>query len=153
MGVDLAISKKSTADYTTTCVLAVKRSTNTIYILDWTRGHLDFPEQLKLVQSQYNKWKPAILGIESTVYQAALSQQLLSERDYPIKQIKPISDKTTRFMSRFTLFENGHVFLPTWHGLLGDFESEFATFPSTPHDDLLDATEIGLSLVDYAQLY
>jgi hypothetical protein len=32
-------------------------------------------------------------------------------------------------MSRFTLFENGRVFLPVGHGLTSEFESEFATFP------------------------
>ena len=153
MGVDLAISKKDSADYTTTCVIAVKRSSNTMYILDWTRDHLDFPEQLRLIQGQYNRWKPVLVGIESTAYQAALSQQLLTERAYPIRQLKPTTDKTTRFMSRFTLFENGHIFLPAWHSLLGDFESEFATFPSSKHDDLLDATEIALSMVGHAQMY
>lgn len=56
-------------------------------------------------------------------------------------------------MSRFTLFENGHVFLPAWHPMLGDFESEFATFPSSKHDDMLDATEIALSLVGHGEMY
>ena len=93
------------------------------------------------------------MGIESTSYQAALSQQLLSKRAYPIRQIKPTVDKTTRFMSRFTLFENGRVFLPPNHSLSDEFESEFASFPSAAHDDLLDATEIALSLVGYAQMY
>lgn len=37
--------------------------------------------------------------------------------------------------------------------MLGDFESEFATFPSSSHDNLLDATEIALSLVGHAKLY
>lgn len=55
MGVDVAISTKEAADYTMTCVIAVKRSFNTMYILDWTRDHLDFPEQLRLIQSQYNR--------------------------------------------------------------------------------------------------
>lgn len=127
MGVDLAISKKDSADYTTTCIIAVKKNNKNIYILDWTRDHLDFPEQLKLVSSQ-NRWKPLIVGVESTAYQAALSQQLLSERAYPIKQLKPTSDKTTRFMSRFTLFENGKVFLPINHHLLGEFENEFSVY-------------------------
>lgn len=131
----------------------MQKSNKNIYVLDWSRDHLDFPEQLKLVSSQYNRWKPLIVGVESTAYQAALSQQLLSTRAYPIKQLKPTSDKTTRFMSRFTLFENGKVFLPHGHHLLGEFENEFSVYPQVKHDDLLDATEIALSMISHHNLY
>ena len=49
-------------------------------------------------------------------------------------------------MSRFTLFENGRVFLPRSHFLLDEFISEFVSFPTARHDDLLDATGIALGL-------
>jgi hypothetical protein len=46
--------------------------------------------QLRLIQGQYDRWKPVLVGIESTAYQAALSQQLLTERAYPNRLNPPL---------------------------------------------------------------
>lgn len=144
-GWDLAISTKETADYTASCTIGVDYN-NDIYVLDWTRDRLLFPEQLKMVNRMYDRWNPLVIGVESTAYQAALPQAILAKRLLPIRNVKPVRDKVTRITGTFTAFEQGKVFLPPDHPLLGDFESEFVTFPSARHDDLLDATEIALSL-------
>ena len=144
-GWDLAISEKETADYTTSCTAKYSPLDGNIYILDWTREHLTFPEQQQEVIKQHNKWGTDLIGIETVAYQAALPQSL---RNYqlPIKGISRIKDKVTRITSAFTAFEQGQVFLPMDHPLIHEFENEYVHFPTGTHDDLLDATEIAISM-------
>lgn len=143
-GWDLAISEKETADYTCSCTLAVAADGH-IYILDWTRDHIDFPTQQRLVPQIQQRWDSALIGIEDNAYQAALPQALRGLR-LPIKTRTAVRDKVTKIQSTFTLFEQGLVHLPLDHPLLGEFENEYAMFPTGKHDDLLDATEMALSM-------
>lgn len=145
-GWDLAISQKDTADYTTSCTVAVENGTNDIYIIDWTRDHITFNEQIQMVNRQYDKHVPALIGIETVAYQAALPQAILVNRLLPIKNMVPNKDKVTKITSTFTAFEQGKVYLPNDHPLLREFEHEYIHFPTGKHDDLLDATEMAISL-------
>ena len=144
-GWDLAISTKETADYTCSCTLKVDNNTGHIYIIDWTRDHIDFPTQQKLVPSIQSKWNAALIGIEDNAYQAALPQSLRGLK-LPIKTRTAIKDKVTKIVSTYTLFEQGMVHLPSDHPLLGEFENEYSMFPTGRHDDLLDATEMAISM-------
>ncbi len=67
----------------------------------------------------------------------------------PLRGVKVTRDKVTKIQSTFSLFEQGLVVLPDSHPLRGEFENEFAMFPSGKHDDLLDATELALSQAMY----
>lgn len=145
-GWDLAISEKETADYTCSCTVSVDPRTNNIYILDWTREHISAPEQRNLVIQQYDRWNPMVVGIETNAYQLALPQMVLEQRMIPIKNIPTFKDKVTKLTSGFTFFEQGKVFLPIGHHLLGEFENEYTRFPQGTHDDLLDATNMAIEL-------
>jgi len=144
-GWDLAISEKETADYTTSCTAKYSPLDGNVYILDWTRDHLTFPEQQQGVIKQHQRWETDLIGIETVAYQAALPQSLRNHM-LPIKGISRIKDKVTRITSAFTAFEQGQVFLPMDHPLIHEFENEYVHFPTGTHDDLLDATEIAISL-------
>jgi len=143
-GWDLAISTKETADYTCSCTISVKPDGH-IYIRDWTRDHITFPEQQKLVPHIQHKYDAALIGIEDNAYQAALPQSLKGLM-LPIKTRTATKDKVTKIQSAFTLFEQGLVHLPLNHYLLGEFENEYSMFPTGKHDDLLDATEMAISI-------
>ena len=144
-GWDLAISEKETADYTTSCTVKQSNMTGAIYVVDWTRDHITFPEQQQEVIKQHGKWQPDLIGIETVAYQAALPQSL-RQYQLPIKGINRIRDKVTRITSSFTAFEQGQVYLPLNHPLLYEFEGEYVHFPTGTHDDLLDATEIAITM-------
>lgn len=144
-GWDLAISTKETADYTCSCTLKVDVNSGHIYIVDWSREHIDFPTQQKVVPQIQRKHNAALIGIEDNAYQAALPQSLRGLR-LPIKTRTAIKDKVTKIISSFTLFEQGIVHLPSNHPLLGEFENEYMLFPTGKHDDLLDATEMALAM-------
>lgn len=144
-GWDLAISQKETADYTCSCTIRKDNLTGNLFVVDWTRDHLTFPEQQQAVLNQHQRWGSDLIGIENVAYQDALPQSLKSHM-LPIKGVKPLRDKVTKIISTFTLFEQGIVYLPSKHPLLGEFENEYTYFPTGKHDDLLDATEMALSL-------
>ena len=148
-GWDMAISEKTTADYTCSCTLIHDTLHNKIYITDWTRDHIDFPKQVREVREQYQIHNPSVIGFEDVAYQRALPQQVQSESDtpLPIRLIPRVADKVARITTRFSLFENGTVYVNKKHPLYSEFEREFVTFNQGVHDDLLDATELALGLV------
>ena len=152
MGADLAISTKESSDYTCTAVIGVDQTNGDCYILDLSRSRITFPQQLDLIKRKANEYQPAIIGLESVSYQAALPQMLRKETNLPIREVKPFRDKVTRITSRFVMFENGKVFLPRNHPELEHFIDEYIYFPKGKHDDLLDAVEIALSLASTAAI-
>jgi len=154
-GYDLAISKRETADFTTSCTGSYHAPTGDVYIRDWTRQHLTFPEQVELVKNNYGKWHDSLVGIENVAYQEALPQQLAAEGGVhiPIKGIPRHRDKVTRLVAGFLPFEQNKVYVPKSHALLDDFVNEWVFFPNGRYDDLLDATETMLSLVRSTVLF
>lgn len=144
-GWDLAISEKESADYTVSCTVTVDPGNGNIYIRDWTREHMDFPTQQQAVINTQRRWNSTVIGIETNAYQAALPQSL-GKHLLPLRNVVRIKDKVTRITSAYTAFEQGQVYLPMGHPLLGEFENEYAYFPTGKHDDMLDATEMAITL-------
>jgi predicted phage terminase large subunit-like protein len=144
-GWDLAISEKESADFTVSCTVTVDTGNGNIYIRDWTREHMDFPTQQQAVIRQQQKWNSLVIGIETNAYQAALPQSL-GKYLLPLRNVVRIKDKVTRITAAYTAFEQGKVFLPMGHPLLGEFENEYAYFPTGKHDDILDAVEMAITL-------
>ena len=145
---DLAISTRETADYTVCTTLGISEE-NKIYVLDWYRGRIDFPTQVKMVEKFAKKYDPIQIGIESNAYQQALPQQLKETSMLPIKEVNRTKDKVTRISSGFVYFENGKVLLPETHPELDNFINEYVYFPNGKHDDMLDSMELALQLVKY----
>ena len=144
-GWDLAISQKETADFMCSATIKLNKLDGKMYLVDWTREHLTFPEQMQAVQNIQSKWNADLIGIESNAYQAALSQALAPYM-LPIKQIVATKDKVTKITSTFMQFSQGNVYLPLNHPLLGEFENEYVYFPTGKHDDMLDATQMAIQL-------
>jgi predicted phage terminase large subunit-like protein len=137
MGVDLAISEKTTADYTAVVTVGYHRSTGKIYVLDVWRGRCDFPTQVDTVLSIAAKYKPAAIGVEDVGYQRAFAQALSSRCRYAVRAIKHTKDKITRLApveARYSQKLVSHV-----RGLSFDFERELLAFPDSAHDDMVDA--------------
>lgn len=79
--VDLAISSKQSADHTVVQTYDVTPQ-NDLLLIDQVRGHLDNPEQQRLIKTLYLHLKPLFFKVESTGYQLALIQQV---RDTPVR--------------------------------------------------------------------
>ena len=145
LGVDLAISQKEDADYTSIAALS-RDSEGKVYVLDVARTRTDFGGVLRFVEDMAAKWNPALIGIEKVQYQAAVIQELLKRTRLPVRGIKPDKDKVTRFAPLEARYEQGLVYhVP---GLPHFFEDELLSFPIGKHDDCVDALSYAFQMVN-----
>lgn len=135
MGVDLALSTKTSADYTAIVVMS-RDEFGKLYVLDAVRERVDFPGALRLIRLMAEKWGPKSIAIEQVAFQAVVVQELLRQTTLPIRGVTPDKDKVTRAQPLALRYEQGLVFheqLPSW------FEDELLAFPQGAHDDSVDA--------------
>jgi predicted phage terminase large subunit-like protein len=137
MGVDLAISKSETADYSAIAVIGYDKDSGRRYVLDIWRGKEGFHEIVQMIVSMAAKWNPQRINIEAVQYQVAVVQELLRKTSLPVRAVKPERDKVTRFQGLHARYEQllvSHV-----RGLTPEFERELLSFPEGDHDDMVDA--------------
>ena len=136
LGVDLALSTKTEADWT--AIVAMSRdAAGTVYIHDAQRIRAPFHQVLRFIQQLADKWRPTIIAIEQVQYQAAVVQELLRTTRLPVRGVRPDKDKLTRFLPLAARYEQGLV--KHAPGLPGWFEDELLSFPVGEHDDAADA--------------
>jgi predicted phage terminase large subunit-like protein len=134
MGVDLAISKKTDADYTAAVILG--KHADHIHVIHASRTRAGFHGSVDFIRAIAHRYRPAIIAIENVQFQAAVVEQLLRDTNLPIVGIKPDKDKLTRFLPLAVRYEQGLV----WHEEdLNEYEDELLSFPVGRHDDLVDA--------------
>lgn len=141
-GVDLAISKKDTADYTAIVSALVfgRNEKMRIYILpNPINKRLSFPEQVELLK-QHSKislnGESDKLFVESVAYQDALPQMLESAGIEAIG-VKPMADKRTRLSITTPLIQSGKIKFPKKGA--EDLIRQLIGFGIENHDDLADA--------------
>lgn len=146
MGVDPAVSLADTADRFSMALVGVDAHYNA-YLLEQYAGRIPFPEQVEKIAEWHIKYRPQMIGVESTAYQAALVQQTARlETLPPIVPILTRGKKMERIMSMAPLFRIGRVKIRKEHL---DFIDEWLNYDSAiknPKDDCLDAVEIALRL-------
>ena len=135
---DLAISEKSTADYTACVTLALDPEDMQLYVLDVLRGHWSFAETQRQIARQAEFWQAQTIGIESIAYQAAAVQEARRNLLYPISEVRVDRDKVTRARLPAALAENGKILVVQTHWT-EEFLDEVCEFPSSKHDDMVDA--------------
>jgi len=144
MGVDLAISKKATADYFSATKIAYDRAKDLVYVIRRVKGRFSFYEQRILVAKLCDEWRVAKCAVEAVNYEAALIQELRRKRpDLPIVRIRPPSDKITRGHRLSARFERGGiVFLPG----NGEMIASIIAFPNGAHDDDFDSLDHAVTI-------
>lgn len=152
LGVDLALSTKSTADYTA-IVAMCRDASGSVFVLDAQRIQAPFHSVLQFIRQMAEKWNPSVIAIEQVQYQAAVVQELLRTTTLPVMGVRPDKDKLTRFLPLLARYEQGLIVhapsLPSW------FEEELLTFPMGEHDDGVDAASLAfdalppMSVPDY----
>jgi predicted phage terminase large subunit-like protein len=138
IGVDLAISEKSSADWTAICAIGRDPVTGTVYIKEVERHRCAFNEVLTRIKEAAARHNPRSILIEQTQYQAAVVQELCRTTTLPVQGVKPDRDKLTRFAPLLTRYEQRMVRhdpsgVPAW------FRDELLSFPEGEHDDGVDA--------------
>ena len=144
VGVDLAISKQSYADFTAMVpVLACEKDRKLyLYILpEIVHKRLSFPEtcqEIKILEYKLRSkylLDPLFL-IENVAYQEAIVQQL-KEDEVNVEGVRPQGDKRERLSLTATPLSVGQVFFP--FGASSKLEQELINFGIEKHDDLADA--------------
>ena len=144
--VDVAISKKETADYTVIAVWAITPEYE-LLLLDRFRERIDNPEQQKQISLWHYRWLPFRIDVESVAYQLAIVQQLL-QRGLPVREFNPRDkgDKVARASTAAVYYEAGRIYHPRYASWLQEWEDELTSFPLGSHDDQVDT----LSMAAYA---
>lgn len=144
--IDLAASKKTTADYFVISAWGLAKDRK-LFLLDVFRDRIEGPDQHKHILTMNAKWKPAVIGVESTAYQLTLVQQT-ARLGLPVRPITVDVDKITRAIPAGVRIETGNVFFMSGAPWLHDFETELLFFPNGKHDDQVDTLS---SAVNFAQ--
>ncbi len=138
--VDLAISKKTHADYTVIYVQGTD-SENNRYCLEYTRQRMDPYETSEELFRLVDKWKPVTVGIEKVAYQEAFSYILKNEmrkrnKFFITEEISTRQDKTQKIRGLVPMYRAGAMY---HRAEMFELEEELLRFPKGVHDDIIDA--------------
>ena len=146
-GYDLAVSTRTSADYTASFRCAVDTLGN-LYIADGFRARIEYPEQRRYVVKCMLDEKNTTHGIEKALHGQAFVQDLrrMPElRRVPFRAVRVDSDKYTRALAWANLAEEGKVYLVRgpW---IETFLDEICRFTGKgdTHDDQVDAVSLAV---------
>ena len=147
-GYDLAVSTKTTADYTASVRCAMDTKGN-IYIADGFRSRIEYPEQRRFVLERMQDETGTVHGIESALHGQALVQDILREAKLArtvIRSIKTDTDKVTRALAWAARAEAGKLILVRgpW---IEEFLEEACSFPNGSHDDQVDTMSLAFRMM------
>lgn len=134
--VDLAISKKDTADYSAISVFGQDRD-GRLFMLDMERGRKDGPDLVPWIKEVTERWGCMGVWIEKVQFQA-LVIQLARKAGVPVRELIPKGDKIARAIPATALMEGERFFLRKPASWLGVAEEELLSFPTGAHDDIVD---------------
>ncbi len=147
IGIDLAISKKDTADYTSMVTGAVFGDGKDlrVYILpDIINKRLNFAETVdmcKVLNEKHRNGHHRKFVIEEVGYQSSLIQHLENEGLYDVVGVRPGTDKRSRLSLTAYLIREGRVLFPRGEASKA-LVSQIVNFGVEKHDDLADAFSI-----------
>lgn len=147
-GYDLAISTKTTADYTASVRVAVD-DMGVMYIADGFRRRIEYPEQRRFVFERIATERDTQHGIEASGNAEAIVSELRRQRvllRWPFRLIKVVKDKTTRALAWSPRAEEGKLKLVRgpW---IDEFVEELVSFPVGEHDDQVDAVSVAVEMM------
>jgi len=145
-GYDLAVSTKTSADYTASFRCAQDGQGN-LYIADGYRARVEFPDQRRYIIDRIRQEADTDHCIESALHGQAFVQELMREErliSRTFRAVRVEGDKFTRALPWASRAEAGKVFLVRgpW---IDEFLAELCAFPTGKHDDQVDAVSLAVS--------
>lgn len=147
LGVDPAASLSEKADHFAMVLGGLHRPTGNVFLLKTHKSRELFADQLDLVDSWHQEYRPVLIGAGSQAYEDVLRQQLVRRPTVP--PIVPMlgtaeRSKAKRILAMSPLFKVGKVRIrETMHDFIEEWLN-YDTSLSNPDDDLLDACEMML---------
>lgn len=142
MGVDLASSLNTRADYTAIVILG-EDATGRIFVVYALHIKGLYVEITNKIIQLSEIFKPSVIKIEAVQAQSVYVQELIRNTTLPVRPTSKVGsnkDKLTRFIPLLTRYEMGMVIHDV--GLPSTFEAEILSFPQENgkgHDDFVDA--------------
>lgn len=142
---DPAGSAKTSADYfvLSTWYLTPKGQ---LLLRDVIREQLEGPDQPGLFQQGFNRWNPAVQGVEVAGLGLTLFQYL-QRLGLPVVELKPDRDKVTRALPAAARYQGGMVFHLQGAPWSDTVEEELVSFPHGVHDDVVDTVSYAARLM------
>ena len=136
---DCTFKDAQSSDYVVGQVWARKGSSR--YLLDQVRGRMSFTETIRAVRSLSAKWPQAVRKLIEDKANGTAVIDVLRKELPGLLPVEPEGGKIVRANAVTAVVEAGNVFLPDpsiapW---VHDFVEEHALFPSSAHDDQVDA--------------
>jgi predicted phage terminase large subunit-like protein len=140
MGVDLAISQKTSADATAIVIGAVDEN-GVFHVIYAIAKRVTFNDAQELIKQLAQQYQPKIINIEAVQYQLAAVQELMRTTRLPVIAVRPDKDKASRLMPLAARYEQGMVCHAPANSTnhIKQLEDELTAFPNGAHDDLVDA--------------
>jgi predicted phage terminase large subunit-like protein len=134
--VDLAASKKTSADYTVASVWGITGS-GRLVLLDMKRARLGEEEHWTLVAPLCKRWACPDVYVEKSFISSTLVRDA-TQMGLRIQPVAPDTDKITRSIPAANRVRAHTVHWPDYVGWLDEWEDEIAGFPQWAHDDMAD---------------
>ena len=134
--VDLAVSTKTTADYTVVGAFGVTKDRQ-LLVLDIDRARREGPDIVPAMQRMVDRYDLPAIWVEKVGFQLSLIQQA-RRQGLPVRELVPDRDKVARAMPATAALEGGRVLLPSSAPWVRDFVDEVLSFPIGTHDDQVD---------------
>ena len=142
LSVDCTFTNAKNSDYVVGAV--VGQAGNSFYVLDLVREKLDVVGTMAMINRLYNRH-----ALSGTVIELAASgyavYQMMQKKVPGLIGFKPEKSKEARASGIVPLVEAGNVFLPASATWLDAFLNEFALFPASKNDDMVDALTMAIN--------
>ena len=147
---DMAGSTRSSADYFVLGTFALCPN-GELLLLDILRERLEGPDQPVLIKQKFDKYAPAIIGVDSANIGLTMYQQL-RHSGLPVLGLKPDADKYTRAIPAAMKYEAGMVYHLEGADWLSELEAELLEFPNGTHDDQVDVISYAVYMLSWGYL-
>lgn len=140
--VDLAVSTRTSADYTVLAAWAVTPDGD-LLLIDLIRERFEEPDLIRQAVALRARHDLDYLAVEANGVQLGIVQTMRrSPHKLAVRGIVNDRDKLSRASTAIIRCEAGQIFFPERAPWLDTYESELLGFPSGAHDDQVDATSL-----------
>lgn len=142
---DLAFSKKTSADYTVCCVWGSHLPTGNLFLLHLERERVGAEGLAHWIRGLFAAHGVKRGHVERSGFYADITRHLIRE-GLPLVEVQPNKDKVSRAQPTAALMASGGFYVRDRSPWLPDFQSELLQFPHGAHDDQVDAVSLGVSV-------